>query len=61
LCKKHKQKIIGFEGDLIFNTEKPDGTPRKVMDISKIKSMGWEPKIDLETGIRLAYNDYLKK
>jgi GDP-L-fucose synthase len=55
------QKIIGFEGDLIFNTEKPDGTPRKVMDISKIKSMGWEPKIDLETGIRLAYNDYLKK
>jgi GDP-L-fucose synthase len=54
------QKIIGFEGDLIFNTEKPDGTPRKVMDISKIKSMGWEPKIDLETGIRLAYHDYLK-
>jgi GDP-L-fucose synthase len=54
------QKIIGFEGDLIFNTEKPDGTPRKVMDISKIKSLGWEPKIDLETGIRLAYHDYLK-
>jgi GDP-L-fucose synthase len=54
------QKIIGFEGNLIFNTEKPDGTPRKVMDISKIKSMGWEPKIDLETGIRLAYHDYLK-
>jgi GDP-L-fucose synthase len=54
------QNIIGFEGELIFNPEKPDGTPRKLMDVSKIKSIGWEPKIDLETGIKLAYQDFIK-
>jgi GDP-L-fucose synthase len=54
------QNIIGFEGELIFNPEKPDGTPRKLMDVSKIKSLGWEPKIDLETGIKLAYQDFIK-
>ncbi|MDP3928867.1 MAG: GDP-L-fucose synthase [Bacteroidota bacterium] len=54
------QNIIGFEGELIFNPEKPDGTPRKLMDVSKIKSIGWEPKIDLETGIILAYQDFIK-
>ena len=54
------QKIIDFKGDLIFNTEKPDGTPRKLMDVSKIKSLGWVPKIGLEEGIKLAYTDFLK-
>ena len=54
------QKIIDFKGDLIFNTEKPDGTPRKLMDVSKIKSLGWTPKIGLEEGIKLAYTDFLK-
>lgn len=54
------QKIIDFKGDLIFNTEKPDGTPRKLMDVSKIKSLGWVPKIGLEEGINLAYTDFLK-
>lgn len=53
------KKVVGFEGELQFNTEKPDGTPRKLMDISKITSLGWEPKIALEKGISLAYNDFL--
>ncbi|MCG9879389.1 MAG: NAD-dependent epimerase/dehydratase family protein, partial [Bacteroidia bacterium] len=55
------KEVIGFEGEIVFNSEKPDGTPRKLMDVSKIKSIGWEPKIDLETGIKLAYEDFLKK
>jgi GDP-L-fucose synthase len=55
------QKVIGFEGNLKFNTSKPDGTPRKLMDVSKIKKMGWEPKIDLEKGIGIAYQDFMEK
>ncbi|MDZ4666646.1 MAG: GDP-L-fucose synthase [bacterium] len=55
------QRIIGFTGELVFNTEKPDGTPRKLMDIGKIKKLGWEPKIGLEAGISLAYSDFLKQ
>ncbi|MBP7510528.1 MAG: GDP-L-fucose synthase [Bacteroidia bacterium] len=53
------KKVVGYEGELQFNAEKPDGTPRKLMDISKITSWGWEPKIALEKGISLAYNDFL--
>jgi GDP-L-fucose synthase len=55
------QKVIGFEGNLKFNTSKPDGTPRKLMDVSKIKKMGWEPMIDLEKGIGIAYQDFMEK
>jgi GDP-L-fucose synthase len=53
------KKVIGFEGELKFNTDKPDGTPRKLMDITKIKSLGWAPSIALEEGISLAYSDFL--
>lgn len=49
---------VGFEGDLIFNTEKPDGTPKKLMDSGRILSMGWKPKIGLDEGIRIAYADF---
>ncbi|MFM9908863.1 MAG: GDP-L-fucose synthase family protein [Chitinophagaceae bacterium] len=49
--------IVGFEGDLEFNTSKPDGTPRKLLDSTKINQMGWHPIIDLETGIRKVYNE----
>jgi GDP-L-fucose synthase len=48
---------IGFEGELVFNTEKPDGTPKKLMDSSRILSMGWKPKIGLDEGIKSVYND----
>jgi len=53
--------ITGYEGDITFNTSKPDGTPRKLMDISKIKSLGWQATIPLENGIRAVYNDIKDK
>jgi len=46
---------VGFEGNLVFDTSKPDGTPRKLMDISKISNLGWSPKISLEQGIAATY------
>ena len=52
------QSIVGFQGELIWNTEKPDGTPRKLMDVSKIKGLGWSPKINLAQGIAAVYNEY---
>jgi GDP-L-fucose synthase len=48
---------IGFEGELVFNTEKPDGTPRKLMDSSRINAMGWKAKIGLDEGLKSVYND----
>ncbi len=53
--------IIGYQGDIHFDTTKPDGTPRKLMDVSKINALGWVAKTSLEKGISLAYNDFLKK
>ena len=55
LAEKVKS-AVGFEGDLVFNTEKPDGTPKKLMDSGRILSMGWEPKIGLDEGIKATYN-----
>ena len=55
------KKIIGFEGKLIFDTSKPDGTPRKLMDVSFLNSLGWKYKTDLEDGINIAYQDFLKR
>jgi GDP-L-fucose synthase len=55
------QTIVGFQGELIWNTEKPDGTPRKLMDISMIKALGWSPKISLAEGIAAVYNEYQHK
>jgi GDP-L-fucose synthase len=49
--------IVGFEGDLVFNTEKPDGTPRKLMDVSRINEFGWKYKIGIEEGIQSVYDD----
>lgn len=53
-------KVVGYEGEILWDTTKPNGTPRKLLDIRKAKEMGWQHKMDLETGIRLAYEDYLK-
>jgi GDP-L-fucose synthase len=55
------KNIVGFEGDLVFDSSKPDGTPRKLMDVSKLHSRGWKHSIELDEGIRLAYADFLKK
>jgi GDP-L-fucose synthase len=51
-------EIVGYEGQLVFDESKPDGTPRKLMDVSKLKSMGWSPKIGLREGIRSVYEGY---
>lgn len=51
------QSIVGYEGKLIFDTSKPDGTPRKLMDVSKLHSLGWKAQISLEDGIRKVYNE----
>jgi len=48
-------KALDFQGTLVFDASKPDGTPRKLMDSSRLRALGWQPKIDLETGIRLAF------
>jgi GDP-L-fucose synthase len=48
-------RVLGFEGKLVFDASKPDGTPRKLMDSSRLRALGWRPKIDLETGIRLSF------
>lgn len=53
-------KIVGFEGRLVWDTTKPDGTPRKLMDISKLHEQGWKHTIDLQEGISLAYQDFLE-
>jgi GDP-L-fucose synthase len=51
---------VGFEGQLEFDSSKPDGTPRKLMDVSKLNRLGWKAKTDLKDGIRLAYQDFLQ-
>lgn len=51
------QKIVGHQGNIIWDTTKPDGTPRKLMDVSKINAMGWKARISLEAGIKQVYND----
>lgn len=53
--------VLGFEGDLIFDASKPDGTPRKLMDVSKLHNLGWKHKIELREGIALAYQDFLSR
>lgn len=55
------QKTVGFEGEIKFDTSKPDGTPRKLMDVSKLHKLGWKHQIELEEGLKLAYQDYLSK
>ena len=52
-------RVVGFNGRLAFDTSKPDGTPRKLLDVSRCAALGWTPKIDLETGIRTTYAWYL--
>lgn len=51
------KKIVGYEGDIHFDSTKPDGTPRKLMDVNKLHQMGWKHSIDLEEGIRKTYDE----
>lgn len=50
--------IVGYEGEIVFNTSKPDGTPRKLLDVSKLNKLGWQYKIRLEEGIKATYEKY---
>ena len=54
------KNIVGFEGDIYFNTDMLDGTPRKLLDVSKLSSLGWTYKTSLKEGIQKAYADYVK-
>ena len=53
------KKIVGFNGELDFDTSKPDGTLKKKLDCSRLKDMGWEPSIKLEDGIKTTYKHYI--
>ncbi len=53
------RRIVGFEGDLVFDTTKPDGTPRKLLDVSRLEALGWKARIALEEGIRQTYAWYV--
>lgn len=53
--------VVGYQGNFVFDTSKPDGTPRKLMDVSKLHQLGWQHTTTLKEGIRLAYRDFLKK
>jgi len=55
------KKIVGFEGDILTDTTKPDGTPRKLMDVTKLSALGWKAKTSLEDGIRKVYNEIENK
>jgi GDP-L-fucose synthase len=52
-------QVVGFQGELVFDTSKPDGTPRKLMDVSRLNALGWKATTSLENGISLAYKAYL--
>ncbi|SFG94629.1 GDP-L-fucose synthase [Sporolactobacillus nakayamae] len=54
------KEVVGFDGKLRFNTDKPDGTPRKLLDVSKMEALGWKYKVDLEEGIKRTYKWFLR-
>ncbi len=54
------RNVVGFKGEIKFDASKPDGTPRKLIDSSRLKSLGWTSKVSLENGLINTYNDYLK-
>ncbi len=54
------KKIVGYEGNLVWDTSKPDGTPRKLMDVTKINNLGWKAEIGLEEGITKVYQEKFK-
>ena len=55
------KKVIDYKGDLVFNSDYPDGTPRKLLDVSRLNAMGWKSKIKLEDGLKSVYEWYLDK
>lgn len=54
------KRVVGFDGELIFDSSKPDGTPRKLLDVSKLAELGWRYQVDLEEGLKLSYQWFLE-
>ncbi|OFZ94295.1 MAG: GDP-fucose synthetase [Betaproteobacteria bacterium RBG_19FT_COMBO_58_11] len=54
-------RVVGFEGELVFDTSKPDGAPRKFIDSARLTALGWQPKTGFEEGLRAAYQDFLRQ
>ena len=52
-------RVVGYKGEILWDSSKPDGTPRKLLDVSKLEKLGWKYSVDLEQGIGLAYEDFL--
>jgi len=55
------KEVVGYAGNIVFDSTKPDGTPRKLMDVSLLHSLGWKHKIELPQGIKMVYQDFIKK
>ncbi len=55
------KSTVGYEGEIKFDTSKPDGPPRKLLDVSRLSSLGWQSRINLEEGLKLAYQDYINE
>jgi GDP-L-fucose synthase len=53
-------QVVGYTGAITFDISKPDGAPRKLMDSSRIKALGWHAQVSLQAGLELAYEDFLK-
>ena len=54
-------KVIGYTGEIYFDTDYPDGTPRKLLDSGKLRALGWRPKVSLKTGLARVYDDFVNK
>ena len=53
-------EVVGYKGKIVYDTARPDGSPQKLLDVSKLKALGWAPKIALRDGLAAAYADFLK-
>ena len=54
-------QVVGFQGAVVYDTSKPDGTPRKLLDSSRVRALGWKPEISLHHGVTLAYGHFLRE
>jgi GDP-L-fucose synthase len=54
------KRVVGYSGEIVWDKSKPDGTPRKLMDSSRLLQLGWRPQVSLEEGIRRTYDFFLK-
>ena len=52
-------EVVGFEGEIVFDTGKPDGTPQKLLDVSKMNGLGWCQLVELRAGVSLTYQDFI--